>query len=97
MSTRIHRQLWRGMVREGEENVANGPKLHPAQKPIRLMMWCLGFAESDLTLDPFTGSGTVPVACERLGRRWIGIEISEEFCEIAAKRIEAETRQLKLF
>ena len=72
---------------------------HPTQKPLSLihhlirvhsMIWYT-------ILDPFIGSGTTAVACERLNRRWIGIEISEEYCEIAAKRIEQETRQLKLF
>ena len=43
------------------------------------------------------GSGTTAIACEQLGRRWIGIEISEKYCEISAKRIERERQQLKLF
>ena len=43
------------------------------------------------------GSGTTAIACERLGRKWIGIEISEAYCEIAAKRIEKENQQLKMF
>ena len=51
----------------------------------------------DLILDTFLGSGTTAVACEQLNRRWIGIEISEKYCEIAAKRIERERQQLKLF
>ena len=44
--------------------------------------------ENDIVLDPFIGSGTTAVAAERLNRRWIGIEISEEYCEIAKRRIE---------
>ena len=56
-----------------------------------------GSKEFELVLDPFLGSGTTAVACERLKRRWIGIEIEEKYCEIAKKRIEAERRQLKLF
>ena len=72
---------------------------HPTVKPVGLMaFFCqLHTEESDLVLDPFIGSGTTAVACERLQREWIGIEISEKYCEIAAKRIEQETRQLKLF
>ena len=42
------------------------------------------------------GSGTTAIACERLNRKWIGIEISEEYCEIAKQRIINETRQRKL-
>jgi len=68
---------------------------HPVQKPLALIQWCLTFANG-LVLDPFLGSGTTAVACERLGRRWIGIEISKEYCDIAVKRIEQERAQLKL-
>lgn len=71
---------------------------HPCPKPL---MWAEKilqlFKESDSVLDPFIGSGTTAVACERLNRRWIGIEIEERYCEIAAKRIQAEANQGKLF
>ena len=72
---------------------------HPAEKSPkiteRLMKWCS--SEGDTIADLFFGSGVVGSVAERLNRKWIGIEISEEYCEIAAKRIENETRQLKLF
>ena len=47
-------------------------------------------------IDCFMGSGITAVACEKLGRRWIGIEISEKYCEIAKRRIKAEADQLKM-
>ena len=97
--TRIHRQLWRGICREGEENISNGAKLHPFQKPIRLMLFCLeqfDFTSDPVVLDCYSGSGTTLLACERLNRRWIGIEIEEKYCEIAAKRIERELQQTRL-
>ena len=78
--------------------VGNG-KLHPAEKPVNLMFKFIKVScpEAGTVLDPFLGSGTTAVACEKLGRKWIGIEISEEYCEIAAKRIDSENRQFKMF
>ena len=72
---------------------------HPTQKPITLMEYMLKtYSDKHETiLDFCLGSGTTAIACERLKRRWIGIEIEEKYCEIAAKRIEAERKQLKLF
>ena len=55
--------------------------------------------KNDVILDPFAGSGTSAVAAETLGRRWIGIELSENYTNIAKERIKpfvASNRQLKL-
>jgi len=49
-----------------------------------------------IILDPFCGSGTTLVVAERYGRRWLGIDIVERFCEIAEKRVEPEARQTKI-
>ena len=71
---------------------------HPCPKPLRWATEVLHlFKHYMYILDPFLGSGTTAIACERLNRRWIGIEIEEKYCEIAAKRIEKERSQLKLF
>jgi site-specific DNA-methyltransferase (adenine-specific) len=72
---------------------------HPTEKPIKLITEMLGdmTKEEDLIYDPFMGSGTTAVACERLNRRWIGSEISEEYCEVARERIKRERDQLKAF
>ena len=84
--------------RDLSNNAIANQRLHPTQKPISLMQWCLSFFKDAQTiLDPFLGSGTTAVACERLNRRWIGIEISEKYCQIAADRIERETQQLRMF
>lgn len=76
----------------------DGTVAHPTQKPIALMEWCLGFFPDAATiLDPFMGSGTAGVACARLGRRFIGIEIEPRYFDIACRRIEAAQRQADLF
>lgn len=62
---------------------------HPTQKPIGLLLWCLSFTPDKLILDPFCGSGTTCVAAKMLGRHYIGIDISEEYCEIARMRLKA--------
>ena len=71
---------------------------HPTQKPIRLFTQILDdFSKSnDLICDPYLGSGTTAIACERLNRKWIGIEISTDYCDIAMNRIKKETAQYKL-
>jgi len=72
---------------------------HPTEKPVELPSHFINLHSEvgDLVLDPFSGSGSTLLACERLGRRWIGIELAEEYCEQAAKRLEVETQQLQLF
>ena len=67
---------------------------HPTIKPFELMTWCLSFAPNAQTiLDPFMGSGTTLRAAKDLGRKCIGIEIEEKYCEIAAKRMSQEVLQ----
>ncbi len=66
-------------------------RIHPTQKSLALMIWCVNnySKPNDLILDPFCGSGTTCVAAKMLGRRYIGIDISEKYCEIARQRLEA--------
>lgn len=64
---------------------------HPTQKPLELMAWCISLADAPVVvLDPFMGSGTTLRAAKDLGRKAIGIEIEEKYCEIAAKRMAQE-------
>jgi site-specific DNA-methyltransferase (adenine-specific)/modification methylase len=89
--TRIFRHLWKGLVREGEENISVQPKLHPNQKPVALMEWLLGYLEipvGAIVLDPFMGSGSTGLACVRTGRRFIGIEVDPAYCEVARRRLD---------
>jgi len=62
---------------------------HPSQKPIYLIQKLLAdySRENDLILDPFLGSGTTAVAAKLLKRRFIGVEISEAYCQIARDRL----------
>jgi DNA modification methylase len=66
----------------------NEGREHPTQKPIALMRWCIEkFPNANTILDPFMGSGTTLRAAKDLGRKAIGIEIEERYCEIAANRM----------
>lgn len=78
--------------------LATEGKQHPTQKPLALMEWCLGFLpDAQTILDPFMGSGTTLVACAKLGRKGIGIEIDPDYFDIACKRVEEAYRQPDLF
>lgn len=84
--------LWNGMLRGGE---ARGVKrVHPTQKPVELMTWCITLAGDVQTiLDPFAGSGTTGLAAKYLGRKCTMIEREEKYAEIAAKRMQQEVLQ----
>ena len=82
---RMFSMLWKGICQgDGSQE----PRHHPTQKPLKLMRWCMGLIPAAETiLDPFMGSGTTLVAARAEGRRVIGIEIEERYCEIAAGRL----------
>jgi DNA modification methylase len=72
--------------------------VHPTQKPIALMRWCIDQAGNPKTiLDPFMGSGTTGVAAIQMGRKFIGIEREEKYFDIACRRIEEAAKQGQLF
>lgn len=65
---------------------------HPAPFPVELVSRCIQSTTADIVLDPFMGSGTTAVAAEYCGREWIGIELSETYCEMARSRIRSGWR-----
>jgi site-specific DNA-methyltransferase (adenine-specific) len=72
---------------------------HPCPKPLLAWTWLLNKVSQDgeTILDPFMGSGTTGVACIKLGRKFIGIEIEPKYFDIACRRIEAAWAQPRLF
>ncbi len=89
MAVRRLKWRWNGMLQEDMGN--KEIRCHPTQKPLPVMKWCITKADkcgiNNLILDPFLGSGTTAVAAKILGRKCIGIELEEKYCEIAAKRL----------
>lgn len=79
------------------EQVNEGEKQHPTQKPLALMAWCLKWIDAQTILDPFMGSGTTGMACVNLGRKFIGIEIERKYFDIACERIDNAQRQARMF
>lgn len=83
--------LWMGMIKDGERERSQ----HPTQKPLTILHWSLSFFPNAQTiLDPYMGSGTTLRAAKDLGRKAIGIEIEEKYCEIAVKRLRQEVLSL---
>jgi DNA modification methylase len=84
---RIFRHTWFGLIRDSEK----GTFYHPTQKPAALMAWCIEKSKTEgVIIDPYMGSGTTLVAAKCLGRKAIGIEEEEIYCEIAVQRLAQE-------
>jgi site-specific DNA-methyltransferase (adenine-specific)/modification methylase len=84
--------------RDLSNNAIAKERVHPTQKPVGLMEWCLSFfPKAETVLDPFMGSGSTGVACVQQGRSFIGCEIDAGYFDAACRRIEAATRSPSLF
>lgn len=90
---RIFNHQWCGAFKDSER----GEKaVHPTQKPVELMRWCIGLAgkNAQTILDPFAGSGTTGRAAKDLGRKCVLIEKEERYAEICARRMAQEVLKL---
>ena len=84
MAVRMKTWRWNGMLQQDMKNKET--RLHPTQKPVPVLEWCLSFVPQARTIfDPFAGSGTTGVACKRNRRRCTMIERDPDYCAIAAK------------
>jgi len=90
---------WREASRVFDLSPNGQKKEHPTAKPLPLMKWCIEKLPdtAKTILDPFMGSGTTGVACAKLGRKFIGIELEEKYFDISCKRIQAAYDQPDLF
>lgn len=94
-SVRMCSKMWHGVARWGSEG-----RLHPTQKPVYLMAWCIEqakVAEGATVCDPYMGSGTTGIACIRTGRGFVGIEKDPAHYQTALERIQRELSQGDLF
>lgn len=94
---------WNGGGRRGvfthNTNQPNREGTHPTEKPLPLMQELIGLFTNidDTVLDPFMGSGTTGMACAKMGRKFIGIEIDDRYFELSCRRITAAYNQPDMF
>lgn len=79
------------------QSMAKNGRVHPTEKPVALIERLLLKCPPGTVLDPFMGSGTTGVACVKLNRKFIGIEIEPKYFDIACRRIEDAYKQPRLF
>jgi site-specific DNA-methyltransferase (adenine-specific)/modification methylase len=102
-AVRIYRLLWDGVcvgAAARDEVTAGSQRVHPTQKPVVLMDWCLQFldlAPASIICDPYMGAGGTGVAAANAGHRFVGIEIEPLYFDTACKRIGAAYAQGRLF
>ena len=98
-AARIFSLRWKGIACV-KANEGLGARVHPTQKPIALMRWCIEQARTPpcgLVIDPFMGSGTTGVAAVQLGCKFIGVEIEPKYFDISCRRIAHELSQPRMF
>lgn len=68
--------------------------LHPAPFPVEFAQRCIQSTTAQIVCDPFIGSGTTAIAAEAIGRKWVGMDISKDYCKLAWARIRAARKEL---
>lgn len=86
-AVRKFRFMWNGMLREGDDI-----RVHPTQKPLALMKWCLTHLPQDVksVVDPYAGSGTTLVAAKAMGISCIGVERELKYCKDIVHRLQQD-------
>ena len=79
---RVYKQVWAGMIREGEHD----KRVHPTQKPVRVTQEIMSDFPADIYFDGFAGSGTTIIAAHNLNRRCFAMEISEKYGAVILQR-----------
>ena len=94
-AVRIFKHMWNGVCRASEPT-CHGPRIHPTQKPIALSEWCMGkYGEKAGTvLDLFGGSGSTLMACEKLGKSCLTMEIMPYYCGKIIERWQNTTGKI---
>lgn len=95
--TNLDRPVRMFRMAQAQAHTEMGHKMHPTQKPLSLMSWCISMVRDDAIhtiLDPFMGSGTTLRAAKDRGLSAVGVDMDERYCEMAARRMECEQEKL---
>ena len=78
----------KGVTRQFTQASEKTGRIHPTQKPVKLVCWCIEKMDAKVVLDLFLGSGATLIACEQLNRQCYGLEIDPLHCDVVVKRWE---------
>ena len=78
----------KGVTRQFTQASEKTGRIHPTQKPVKLVCWCIEKMDAKVVLDLFLGSGATLIACEQLNRQCYGLEIDPLYCDVVVKRWE---------